>query len=142
METLETAQTYFRANDIDGNKVKDYWRGDVAGLYALEVDDGAIKLIDLSVAGADDRPTAEIEKLIQVGPKMGYWYRALRFADEKEPDPDRWAVCAFPDAYGKSGTSTYIISHEGEVYKKDLGHGDGLEVYPADTVTGHWTLMN
>ena len=53
----------------------------------------------------------------------------------------RVIVCAFPDQYGGSGTSTYVISHEGLVTKKDLGHDDGLEVYPADTLAGGWARM-
>ncbi len=32
-----------------------------------------------------------------------------------------FALVAWPAQYGKSGVTTYIISHAGEVYEKDLG---------------------
>ena len=99
---------------------------DVVGIWWLPNRSGKVQVFEL-----DGR---------YVGRIMAYEVHGKR--DEKNPDPDRWAACAFPDAYGASGTWTFIISHEGKVYKKDLGHDDGLEVYPADTVTGDWALMN
>ena len=32
-----------------------------------------------------------------------------------------FAVVAFPAAYGDSGVMTFMLSHEGIVYQKDLG---------------------
>ena len=32
-----------------------------------------------------------------------------------------FGVVAYPGKYGRSGVHTFIVSHEGTVYKKDLG---------------------
>ena len=32
-----------------------------------------------------------------------------------------FALVAWPDEYGKSGIMTFIVSHQGKVYQKDLG---------------------
>src|SRR5213595_925662 len=63
LKTLTSAEADFRANDRDGNKVADFWTGDVKGLYTMtsaavigntnSTTDPAIKLIELSVASAD-----------------------------------------------------------------------------------------
>src|SRR4029450_1021468 len=64
LKILVTAETDFRANDRDGNRLNDYWTGDVKGLYTLtsavvpgakanSTLDPSIKLIELSMAAAD-----------------------------------------------------------------------------------------
>src|SRR6185436_9860966 len=35
LETITSAQADFRANDRDGDGINQFWRGDIAGLYAL-----------------------------------------------------------------------------------------------------------
>ena len=142
MKTIATAQAVFRANDRDGNGKQDYWRGDISGLYALRHKDQRIKLIDIAIAGADNRPLQDISEYTLPGAKAGYWYRALRFADEVTPEGDRFAVCAFPDAYGGSGTWTFIVSEDNKIFKKDLGHGHGLDVFPSDLVAEGWSILN
>ncbi len=137
LKTIATAQIDFRSNDRDDDGKPNFWRKDIAGLYALQSKNGsAIKLIDVSIACADDRPKSDVSKLPARGPKVGFWYRALRFADEKEPDPDRFAACAFPDSPGV-GRYTYIISHEATVYRKK-GLLRDLEVFPADPLKEGW----
>ena len=32
-----------------------------------------------------------------------------------------FAMVAYPDEYGDSGVMTFIVSHNGKVYEKDLG---------------------
>ena len=32
-----------------------------------------------------------------------------------------FAMVAYPDAYGESGVMTFIVSHSGKIYQKDLG---------------------
>ena len=73
LKTIASAQADFRANDRDWNHVNDYWRSDLAGLYAAEPQGHALKLIELSVAGADDRPTTNIGKYAIKSPKAGFW---------------------------------------------------------------------
>ena len=130
LKTISAAQADFRANDRDWNHENDYWRSDVAGLYAVEVQGYAIKLIELSVASADDRPTTDIEKFAMKGPKAGFWYRALPHADEKTRGPDRFAACTFPVSLEAGRWGTYIIDEENVIRRRLLGHAKGIEAYP------------
>ena len=97
LKTLATAEADFQTGDRDANRVPDYWTADVAGLYSLSstsTPDLPIKLIDITVAGADVTggqpiPTASaavsgrtastvaMSTLIQLSQKAGYWYGAL-----------------------------------------------------------------
>ena len=97
-----------------------------------------LKLIELSIAGADDAPVTDIEKHTHRSPKAGYWYRTLRFVDESGDDPDRFAACCYPDAYGSSGKLTFIISHDNTLFRKDLGEGGVPEVFPEDPGAEGW----
>jgi DUF2950 family protein len=146
LKTLASAEADFRGNDRDKNGKQDFWRGDVAGLFTL-VPAGAadlepIKLIEISVAGADDRPVTDLVKYTVRSPKAGYWYRALRHADEKLPDPQRFAFCCFPSEYGKSGSWTYILSEANTLYKKDLHRAGGVEVFPLDPLREGWEKLD
>ena len=61
LKTLPSAQAELRANDRDGDQGNQFWRADIAGLYALAPGGGpAIRLIELSTAAADDRPVLSI----------------------------------------------------------------------------------
>jgi hypothetical protein len=132
--TLVTAQKEFRDKDLDGNGLKDYWRADLAGLYVVN----ECKLIEISLAGADDRPKTDIQKYADRSPKAGYWYRSLRFADEKDPDPARWAACAYPDS-PSAGPYTYLITHDGKLYRRKGLHRD-LDVVPTpEQLARDWT---
>ena len=130
LKTIASAQADFRANDRDWNHVNDFWRDDIAGLYAAESRGEAIKLIELSVAGADDRPTTDIEKYAIKSPKAGFWYRALPHADEKSRGPDRFAACTFPESLAAGRWGTYVVSEENVIRKRMLGHAKGIEAYP------------
>lgn len=103
LRILATAEADFRSNDRDGNKVMDYWTGDVAGLYCIAPGPGApnpanaIKLIELSIAGADsdplkgvtDPPYVPLSSFIESRPKGGYWAWALR-EDASVTPPERY----------------------------------------------------
>lgn len=132
LRTIASAQADFRWNDRDGNGKNDFWRGDIAGLYALEVQGQAIKLIELSVAAADDRATTKIESHALKAPKAGFWYRALSHADEHVPGRDRFAASGFPESLASGRYGTYVISEANVVRKKMLGHARGIEVHPTD----------
>ena len=96
LKTLSSAEADFRSNDRDGNKVSDFWTGNVAGLYTMtnaamtgntanSTTDPAIKLIELSVASADTDPLTpaaggeniSLSTFAVPSPKAGYWYMAL-----------------------------------------------------------------
>jgi prepilin-type N-terminal cleavage/methylation domain-containing protein len=95
MKTLSVAEADFRSNDRDGNKLNDFWTGDVKGLYTLTnaavsgkaggTVDPPIRLIELTVAGADtDGSTCpaggenmDVPQFTVFSAKAGYWYSAL-----------------------------------------------------------------
>lgn len=147
LKTIATAQADFRANDRDGNGRQDYWRGDIAGLYAISPKEGpqnAIKLIDVSCALADDRPVTDLKPLGPASPKAGYGFRALRHADERAPDPQRFAACAFPaSAYGRAGARyTFIIDENNTMFRKDFRRaGCFVDVFPADPLAEGWKRL-
>jgi hypothetical protein len=130
LKTIAAAQADFRANDRDWNHMNDFWRADVAGLYALEVEGAAIKLIALSVAAADDRPSLSLDRYGVMCPKAGFWYRGLPHADEVQRGPDRFAACCFPERLREGQLGTYLISEENVVRRKLLGHARGPEAHP------------
>jgi hypothetical protein len=152
LKTISSAQADFRANDRDANGRKDFWRGDIAGLYTLVPKDvpeseperiqrHAIKLIELSVASADDRPVTDLNNFAVRSSKNGYWFRAIRHADEKTLSPDRFAACAFPDSR-YAGKWTYILDENNVIYRKELGSQRGVEIFPEDPITGGWTRLD
>ncbi len=134
LKTLTVAQVDFRFNDRDGDKIENFWRGDVAGLYALRPlnGDDPIRLIEISVAAADDRPLWDNSRLFRPAPLKGYSFRTLRQADEKGIDPNRFAFCAFPIDYPKSGRKTFVVNEGNTIFMRDLGRPGGIEVFPAD----------
>lgn len=142
LRILMTAQIDFRENDRDGNGRKDFWRADVAGLFALKGPEGhPIKLIEVSIAGADGRPTMSVESFTRRMPKVGYWFRALRFPGETTPDTDRWAAIAYPDTLS-SGRLLFIISDRGVMYKKPIRELAFPEVFPADPEKEGWSILD
>ncbi|MBV8881852.1 MAG: hypothetical protein JO332_17975 [Planctomycetaceae bacterium] len=134
LKTICSAQADFRANDRDGDGMNQFWRADIAGLYALAPGGGpAIRLIERSLALADARPLYDLSKEGERAPKAGYWYRAIRHADEKTIDAAaRFAAVAFPAAYSPKDRWTYIVDENNTVFRADLGHGRGVEVFPTD----------
>lgn len=77
------------------------------------------------------------------GPFKGlFWVRAIRLPGEKEPDRSRFAVCCFPSAYGPGIRSHYVVCQDGVVYRKDLGHGNGIDLYPADPIKEGWARVD
>lgn len=141
LKTISSAQADFRANDRDADDVHQFWRADIAGLYVLTPLKSdtreAIKLIEQSVAAADDRPHLDITRFAVRSPKAGYWFRALLHEEEQTPDPQRFAACAFPDS-PSSGKRTYIIDENNTIFWKDLGTQRGIERFPLDPFRAGW----
>ena len=134
MKTFWTAQADFRANLRSGDSFPRFWRADIAGLYALAPGEGlAIKLIDLSVAAADERPRTDLSVLAARSPKAGYWYRSIRHANEDPEalDPNRFAYCAFPDT-DSAGRYIYVVDERRQVYRAEANGRRGIEVFPTD----------
>ncbi|HZE97014.1 MAG TPA: DUF2950 family protein [Planctomycetota bacterium] len=136
LKTITSAQADFRANDRDGDGVPQFWRGDIAGLYTLTPLGGgpAIKLIELSLACADERPVTNLSPYGVPEAKAGYWFRALRHTDERTLDAAaRFAAEAHPARYPTSGKYTYVVDENNTVYRADLGHGRGVVVFPTES---------
>jgi len=95
LKTIASAEADFRGNDRDGNRVQDFWVADVASLYGMDPMGSTepIKLISISVAGADTTPplgagaAGTVSSLVQItayctqSAKAGYWYRPLTTDD-------------------------------------------------------------
>jgi hypothetical protein len=159
LKTIASAQADFRSNDRDENSIQDFWRGDVAGLYDVlpACSEEMIKLIELSVAGADAAPLGK-GMIGDLGPgqiaqsqyavfssKAGYLYRALLHDDETPGalDPNRFAACAYPVDYPKSGRWTYIVNKTHTVYARDLGRPGAPDVFPDDaTLKSEWSKLD
>ena len=137
LKTIASAQEDLRVNDRDANGAPDYWRADIAGLYALVPKGGQepVKLIEISVAGADDRPLTDLSAYVVREPKAGYWFRALRFADETSPAPDRFAAHAFPAE--PAGKLMYVVRDDKQLWSKPAVAG-GVDVFPADPAAEGW----
>ncbi len=144
LKVIAWAQEDFRANDRDGNDAADYWRKDVAGLYLYVKVDGNSPSFD-SMVRADDRAVTALPSHVKAvrGPLMErFWLRVIRLPREEAPDPGRFAVCCFPSAYGPGIRSHYVIREDAIVYKKDLGHGKGIDVYPVDPLKEGWERVD
>lgn len=145
LKTITSAQADFRANDRDGDGVNQFWRADIAGLYALAPGGGpAMRLIDRSLALADARPVHDLTRDGERAPQQGYWYRAIRHSDEKAIDAvSQFAAVAYPADYPQSGKDTFIVDENNTIFRADLGHGHGLEAYPTeDELRTKWSKLD
>jgi hypothetical protein len=143
LKTIASAQADFRANDRDDNKLNDFWRAHIAGLYTLKGSDGLpVKLIELSVAAADDRAVSDMTAYAAKGPKAGHWFRTLRYASEaKEPDTlTRFAACAYPEN-AVVGQFMYLVTEENTIFQK-LFEGHPPEVCPEDPLKEGWSKLD
>jgi hypothetical protein len=146
LKTLASAEADFRGNDRDGNRIQDFWMGDVAGLYYFQ----NVKLIEKDVADADAKP-------VRPGapppvPRRGYFFVAMEgddsgmepevYAQDTNGEPNRgphfhhskFGFCAYPSDYPRSGRWTYFINEGNTIFKRDLG-GMPLLRWPADPDT-------
>jgi hypothetical protein len=147
LRTIATAQEDFRRKDLDEDGIRQFWREDIAGLYTLMPKRNPtvlpLRLIELSTAAADERCRSDIERYAVKAAKAGYWYRAIRHRDEKPLSPDRFAVVCFPEVYSKQLTLTYVLDERGIIYRSDLGHGHGLEIFPTeDELRLKWSKLD
>lgn len=135
------AEETFKNSDSDRNGAADYWTRDLAGLYALKDRSGqAIFLIERATAQAD--PDGAARYTLGSAPRNGYWFKMMATDPDGEPyqkddDKDgkafthksRFAVSAYPAEYGLTGRFTFIISEQGQVFKKDTG-GKAVDKWP------------
>jgi hypothetical protein len=122
----------------DGNGLKDYWTADISGLERLLVRDERLSLIPGHLVQADAAPLPEDKRLakLETPPtrKSGrsqnreYLYQVLesdadgkRYAQDTDEsgvawrNRDRFAICAYPRGYGRTGRQTYVLVEDGHV---------------------------
>jgi Protein of unknown function (DUF2950) len=104
-----------------GKKDGLYWEGESENLVPKAFADASAAML------AGKKPT----------PYHGYYFRILK-AQGPEAEGGAadyvvngkmiggFALVAFPDEYGVSGIQTFLVSHHGKVYEKDLGSTTGV----------------
>ena len=124
------AQLSYAAKPHDVNSMLEYAQrilsspGKHDGLYTVAASDN---LVPESLAEASDDTTAH-----NPTPYHGYYFRVLKAQGVAAVGGalsyvvngkmiGGFAMIAWPAAYGESGIKTFIVSHEGSVYEKDLG---------------------
>lgn len=154
LKQIVSTEGVWRMIDSDRNGCQDYWTLDVAAFYCMnDVDGNALRYIDVSMARADRAGWPAYAKDAPA-PKHGYWLRAMKTDETGQPyaqdvdgdgkavtNPAKYAFCAYPAEYGKTGTMSYIVNEEGVVYEMDLGVDakEGLDGWPAeDPETAGW----
>lgn len=151
------AQVQYASQDRDGDEVLEYAQkvistpGKKDGLYwqVASADDSVSPLgpfVAELPAYVKERKTGE--------PYMGYYYRVLTRQGENAPGGRYdyvingnmiagFAAIAVPAEYGETGVMTFVVSHQGKIYQKDLGEDTALaaaaiqEYNPDET----WTLV-
>lgn len=145
------AQIEYAREDRDGDEVLQYAQrlastpGERDGLYwEAESED------DLSPFGPQVRGAERYLATRQPGdPIRGYYFRVLTRQGENPPGGRYdyvingnmlagFALVAFPADYGNSGVMTFVVSHHGKVYQKDLGEFTGMDEYDPDE---SWTAV-
>jgi len=153
------AQGEYAASDRDGDEVREYAQRMVSspgkrdGLYWPVEPDSDEPLSPLGPLAAKAEVDPDTRK--PGVPLHGYYFRILTRQGSAAPGGaysyiingnmiGGCALLAWPAEYGNSGVMTFIISHQGRVYEKDLGEATAriagkLKVYnPDDT----WSLVD
>lgn len=134
------AQAQYASEDRDGDEVLEYAQKMISG-------EGKKDGLYWQVASADDGVSpfgpfiAELPAYVQERtagePYMGYYYRTLTRQGENVPGGRYdyiingnmiagFAAVAIPAEYTETGVMTFIVSHQGKLYEKDLGEDTAL----------------
>lgn len=161
IRTIETcralfdAQNEYRSRDRDGDGVPQYADrllsspGKKDGLYWPAPGGVDASPIGPVLAEAATRTDDSGERL----PYYGFRYRliesqgpgarggAMNYRDEQGRLVRGWAVIAWPDEWDVTGVMTFMVSHEGYIYERDLGPDTDSAAKAVSTYdpTG-WTL--
>lgn len=135
-------QQKLHGQDLDGNRMRDYWTLDAAGLTQFG-------LLDRLTAQADAARAKDYEGISGPPvPNSGYFVIAM----ERDPfggpyaltprhnatsNPKHFGFCAYPAAYGPGTRNTYIVNESGRVWSKDTG-GRAVRQFPADPLKEGW----
>jgi len=140
LEMIMMAQGTFQRNDLDDNKINDYWRKDIAGLHRFKAGSPPYDLIDLDIAAADDRRKTDLGPDVKFSPHFGYVFHTLMHEDEKEPSPNWWAACAIP-VDPSLGPVMLIVARDGVFYQKPYS-GQAPARYPRTPAADGWTEVS
>jgi hypothetical protein len=139
------AQIEYAREDRDGEGVLEYAQrlastpGEKDGLFWEAKSED-----DLSPFGPLARGAERYLETIEPGdPIKGYYFHVLTRQGENPPGGRYdyvingnmlagFALVAFPADYGNSGVMTFVVSHHGKVYQKDLGEFTGMDEYDPD----------
>jgi hypothetical protein len=148
--TYVQAQVEYAGADRDGDQVLEYAQklvstpGRQDGLYWPDpAGDAPSPLGPLAASEEDYTAFREAEESFH-----GYYYRVLTGQGPNPPGGAYdyvingnmiagFALVAWPADYGNSGIMTFVVSHQGKVYQKDLGEstadlGRAMTVYDPD----------
>lgn len=139
LKVLRDALVEFRHNDRDGNKIADYWVGDIAGLCFMKGPDGKpLHLIDEALAGADAAPLDPRTP----ASKFRYLFAVIPHRADGSPfdrgghrNPDEFALCAYPDKEtNQSSKFIFIVDQHGRVLRTPIKVGEGRRIlrWPSD----------
>lgn len=158
LKLIREVESIFRSRDYDRNGINDYWTGDVSGLYRLLNSDGLqIKGIDLDLAEADTDPIAPIANYVgsalgHAMPKDGYYFTAmttdetgsiyrinpLRGTNIYALHNSKFAFCAYPEIYEETGKNIFMVSHDGTIWRKDIGSATSVRTWTDSNPKGFW----
>jgi prepilin-type N-terminal cleavage/methylation domain-containing protein len=166
LKTLCSANTDFKTSDRDANRIADYWTGDVSGLYRIlpgGVTDPQ-RPLEVSIAAADGEPLPPGSAGGFMGPaltsvvKAGYWYTALETDLDATPpeaykqdtggtvlmgpvhNTARYGFATYPDSYGGSGRSIYVVNQENTLFRRDPAAGVALPSPPPRALDPAWKV--
>ncbi len=144
LKNLATAEQVWRSEERVG--VSAFWTRDVAGLYAsLASNERDGSPIDMQVAQADPRGFAYylgVWNTTEPVAHYGYWFVMAERDIDGRPlaqdldhdgkayeNAERFAICAYPEEFGKTGTRTFVVNEEGTPWWKNTD-GKPASAYP------------
>lgn len=136
------AQREYAAMGGDGRGLPEYAQkflsepGKKDGLYWEAREGEAQSPLGALFAAAQERGYARKTPGQRPSPYLGYYYRILTAQGKNAPGGAHsylvngrmvggFALIAYPAEYGVSGVMTFMVSHDGVVYEKDLGRKTG-----------------
>jgi hypothetical protein len=150
MRAYVDAQRDYASLDRDGDDVLEYAQrlvsspGNQDGLYwppAYQGDESPLGplVAFASAEGYNPMQAEEGKEEVERGPYQGYLFKILKQQGKHAPGGKYdyvingnmiggFALVAYPAEYGASGVMTFIVSHDGIVYQKDLGPGTAAAV--------------
>ena len=163
LKSVVTGEENFKSNDLDRNNVGDYWTGDIAGLYCLQVvatQNAISALNDIGVASADifqngnayanANVTYNNALLLTPSPKSGYCYQACILNQQNIPavayagntgdgfavhDFGKFGFMAMPVAWDSTGNHVFIVNEGASVFRRDFGAGTLAPVFGVQQAT-------